>query len=339
MKSLAPVVLLGVAAAVATVVGCSGGPWSGLRPGASDAGEANTGRVGLQLTLDPGVVVNSVSYTITGPNAFTRTRTLDLTAAAGIIFTEGLLPAGGPYTIALSAISVDGTVTCAGMGTFTIIAGTTVGVAVPLLCHKKKTTGSVQVDASFDVCPNIDGIDTNPQETTVGNSVMLIAHTTDVDPKATVTFSWTAPSGTFAPADAATTSFTCTAPGSVLVSLDITDGVCGDSSSLLVQCDESTGTAVVDAGPASWICPSIDGINASPQETTVGNSVSLHADASSFYDNPITYVWTAPSGTFSAPNAADTDFTCTVKGPVDATLNIMDGGSCGDTFSITIQCD
>jgi len=335
-------IVLGLAVGAVAAAGCARGGLGSGSPGDGPAAEETSGKVSMQLTVDPGVVLDALSYTITGPNAFSRSRTIDVSRASGLLFTEGVLPAGGPYTISITATSVDGTVSCAGMGTFTIVAGATVGVSVPLQCHKAKTKGSVVVDGSIDVCPNIDGIDTNPQETTVGYSVLLTSLASDADPGNTITYSWTATSGTLESPSAPATHFTCTAAGTVLVTLDVTDGICGDQLTLPVVCDNplDSGSVQVDAGVLPGICPSIDGIEANPQETTVGHSVLLSASASSFDPGAtITYAWSAPSGTFDTLTAADVHFTCTTRGLVTVTLTIADGSGCGDSLPIDVQCD
>jgi hypothetical protein len=60
-------------------------------------------------------------------------------------------------------------------------------------------------------------------------------------------------------------------------------------------------------------------------QTTVGGSVVLTATATGQDPNELGYWWSAPSGTFSAPGALSTSFTCTTAGIVVVKLTVTDG--------------
>ena len=64
-----------------SLAGCGQGD-NGNAP--SPASEESVGEVNLGLTLANGQVINSASYTITGPNGFSRTGTIDLTSATQV---------------------------------------------------------------------------------------------------------------------------------------------------------------------------------------------------------------------------------------------------------------
>jgi hypothetical protein len=88
------------------------------------------------------------------------------------------------------------------------------------------------------------------------------------------------------------------------------------------------------------ICPTVDSLLAMPVEVAVGASVNLVASASDD-DNgpgPLTYSWTASSGTIAAPTSANTSFTCTQVGTATITVSVSDS-DCGDTASTTVTCD
>src|SRR4051812_41202657 len=89
----------------------------------SMAGETeleNVGEVGLKLTLPSGSQLNNVSYTVTGPNAFSKAASVDVRSSNTLSFQLSL-PVGGPYSITLNGTATDGATTCAGAGTFSVV--------------------------------------------------------------------------------------------------------------------------------------------------------------------------------------------------------------------------
>jgi hypothetical protein len=117
--------------------------------------------------------------------------------------------------------------------------------------------------------------------------------------------------------------------------------------SVLLQCHSpgpDSGTAAVNG--QTFACATADSISASPSETTVGHTVALTGMANGPDAANLTYAWSAPSGTFSSPNSASTNFTCTAPGTVTVTLTTSDGpvpagASCDPTTATTtvqIQC-
>jgi outer membrane protein assembly factor BamB len=93
-----------------------------------------------------------------------------------------------------------------------------------------------------------------------------------------------------------------------------------------------------------YTCAVATGIDASPLETAVGTSISLVGHATGADPTRLTYAWSAPTGTFSAPTSAATDFTCAVPGPVTLTLTVADGpvpdgGGCNaSTATVVVTC-
>ena len=227
-------ILLGAVGA-ATVggvqVGCSS-------PGAMEPGSAappevlgpssdGTGTVGMRLTLPGGEQVNSVGWTITGPNGaatVVQTGTANVQNSQTVSFQVGGIPAGSGYTISISGQSVDGTVTCAGSGQFSVVARTTVNVAVALQCSTAGSeAGSVLVNGSTFNCGTANSITASPAETTVGGSIAVVGSATGPNPGG-LTYSWSAPSGSFDTPTAATANYTCSVAGSVTLTLTVGDG-------------------------------------------------------------------------------------------------------------------
>ena len=234
MIGLATFLALGTLA-VGAFQGCTAN-----RP-SSNAGDQAVGSVGLALQLGPGQTLNSVAYTITGPNNYSKTGTLDVSHSSTISGTIGGIPAGNGYTITLNGTTTNGGTTCLGSAMFSITAHQTTSVAVHLTCHEAAVTGSVLVNGTLNICPQIDGLSASPAEVIVGSSIALSAsgHDTDAGPSA-LAYSWTATSGTFVNAAAASTSFTCTTAGPATLTLALTDGdpaaSCTDHLSVTVTC-------------------------------------------------------------------------------------------------------
>jgi hypothetical protein len=103
------------------------------------------------------------------------------------------------------------------------------------------------------------------------------------------------------------------------------------------------GTLVTLSGSFSD-CATIQSIGVDPSEAVVGAPMTLAATASGPDPSALTYLWSAPSGSFGASTASTTSFTCTSPGAVLVNLTVgdgtsVDGGPCGGTQSFTVQCD
>jgi hypothetical protein len=118
--------------------------------------------------------------------------------------------------------------------------------------------------------------------------------------------------------------------------------------SLHLQCHATAadaGSAQVTATADN--CATWNSVSANPSETTVGSSIALSATAVAPNPAAITFAWSAPTGTFSAPTAASTTFTSTTPGSVTVTLVVGDGplssgGTCDtadDTVTFAVQFD
>lgn len=207
----------------------------------SSASEESLGSVGLALQLASGTTINSASYAITGPNAFTKTGTIDLKSATKLTATIGGLPAGTGYTVTITANSGEGGTSCSGSASFAIVAHQIANVTVQITCKEPARTGSVLVNGQLNLCPTIDGININPAEVQVGGTIAIsaLAHDTDAAPAA-LTYGWTASGGTLSSSSVASPTFTCTAPGTVTLKLSVSDGdptaACADTLSAQVTC-------------------------------------------------------------------------------------------------------
>jgi hypothetical protein len=232
-------------------------------------GDAATGSIGLALSLGSGVTLLSASYTITGPNGFSRTDTIDLTHATALSTLIGGLPAGSGYTIAINATSSDGTTTCAGSAGFSVTAQTSTDVTVHMTCHQGGQTGSVSVNGVINECPVADGVSASPTQVAVGFPVALAvsAHDSDAGPSP-LAYQWSAASGSFSSSSSATPTFVCNAPGPVTLTVTVSDGDttpgCAATSSVVVNC-----------GPSTLLVPSSLVVSSSTYDRTVGAVASL----------------------------------------------------------------
>lgn len=204
------------------------------------------GDVGLALNLPGSAVLSSVSYTVTGPNGFSKAGTSSVANSSNIAFQLSL-PSGGPYSITLSGTSTDGNVNCGGVATFSVVARQTTKLSVHLTCKEAPRTGSVLVSGEINTCPVIDQLSATPAEVVVGQTIALstAAHDSDAGPSA-LTYAWSASSGTLSSAAAKNPTFTCTAPGTSTITLSVSDGDasvgCADTQTTSVTCTKNTLT-------------------------------------------------------------------------------------------------
>jgi len=246
---------LAAVGACAAVSGCSG---NGAAPEAGQSAD-KSGSIGLALQTGAGITLNRVNYTITGPAGFSKSGTLDLSAATAFSSTIGGIPAGSGYAISLTSTATDGTTACAGSATFNVTVRTTTSVTVALDCHEAPRTGSIGVNGVVNVCPVIDALSANPSQVNVGSTIALssAAHDLDKGPAA-VSYQWSATSGTLSDASAQNPTFTCTSVGTSTITLTVSDGDtakgCPDVLSTSVTCSQTasgvvTSTAFVPGSP------------------------------------------------------------------------------------------
>jgi hypothetical protein len=123
------------------------------------------------------------------------------------------------------------------------------------------------------------------------------------------------------------------------------------SVSTVLTCDSTgsgVGTIVVSVGGDGGgieLCPTLDGLGASPAEVFVGGSVTLDTFAEAPNPSAIAIAWTAPSGRFMSATGTSNVFTCTSPGVVMITATATDGPGtggapvCSATVSVPVTCD
>ena len=181
------------------------------------------GSISLSLTTSAGVTVSSVAYAITG-NGFTRTGTIDTSNAPTISGTIGGIPAGKSYTITLTAKSTDNT-TFTGSATFDVTAGAATAVTVHLDSASKTGNGSVVVNGTINVAPQINELTASPLTVFVGGSVKLLASGSDPDSgPAPLSYYWATTGGVIDTPLAPSATLTSATPGIFTVTLTLSDG-------------------------------------------------------------------------------------------------------------------
>jgi hypothetical protein len=84
------------------------------------------------------------------------------------------------------------------------------------------------------------------------------------------------------------------------------------------------------------ICPTVNPLGVGPENGgTVELTATINGDADD--SGAIVPIWSAPSGSFSDPNALDTTFTCASAGDVTVTLTGTVPG-CTQEASATVYC-
>ena len=248
-RNLSRTIQLGLLTTAIAAAACAGsGPASAPIP--SDP----TGTIGMRLALPGGETLTTVTWTIFSGAATVRSGTIDVTNNPTVSFVVGGLPAGS-FTIRITGVSVDGSVTCAGSGAFTIVAQQTAEATVNLACTTPRSdAGTVDVNTTLNQCATLQSISASAAEVFTGGTVTLTATATAPTPGA-IAYQWSAPGGTFGSPTSATTTFTSTSPGPITVTVQASDGsvtpgfACDaslDSSSLQLTFD-----APSDGGPAN----------------------------------------------------------------------------------------
>ncbi|MEI9953511.1 MAG: metallophosphoesterase [Pseudomonadota bacterium] len=298
---------------------------SGENP-AGDFGSESTedsASIAMNLDLAPGVTVNSANYTITGPNGFTRSGSLELSNASALSAIIGGIPAGNGYSISATLTSVDGSVGCSGSASFNVSARSTTAVTVHMACHEAPRTGSVSLNGNINLCPVVDAAGANPAQVVVGGGIRLTgaAHDPDSSPSA-LTYAWSATSGVFDNATSQNPLFTCSLSGPVSITLTVSDGdaapTCPDNLTVQVNCDPpppqpyswvvlgSGGAAIARVITPAATCPNItvDGVaqamsvRAAAATIPVRTATATPTKASAF---PVTTCeFTLPSGAHRA---------------------------------------
>ena len=293
-----------------------------------------TGTVGLELTLDSGVVLTSVEFVVSGgalPEGETVTGTIPVAGElAEISAYIGGLPEGTGYTITLSADSVDGATHCVGTATFDVVAGaTTTGVNVYLECDAETTRGAVSFSTTLNNCPVFTSVTVAPQLAQSGEPVNVHAVADDSNGES-LTYNWAADYGSFVSATADTTVYNCVCPPGAaspcnnIITVSVSDDACTSSEDITVQC---TSTAVCGDGEVvpeqGEQCepPNTDVCNEDCQNIVCGDGRTDSVEACDPGPN-------APNGTATCTGTAEADGGCHLRPIVCGDGWVQEGEDC-----------
>lgn len=226
----------GLVATSALFVGCSD-----TSKETAGAPSESVGSVDLTLDLSDDVALQHVAYVITGPAAFSKSGSLDVSQSSTVSGVIGGIPLASGYTIKLSATGSDNATTCTGSTVFDVTTTGTTSIDVSLQCKLPPRKGSVMVNGKVNVCPQIESLDASPAEVYVGGSIALAAVGSDADEgPSPLAYAWSASSGTLSSTTGTSSTFTCTAVGPATISLALTDGdTCPDQRTVTVKCTKA----------------------------------------------------------------------------------------------------
>jgi hypothetical protein len=238
------VLLLTLLASGSLLGGCGLGASDGVTGTSSNGG---VGSVALALQVTPGITINSFSYTLAGPSS--RMGTINVANSTTVSTLLSAIPVGMGYTVALNGTATDGTTTCTGTsGSFNVGAAQTTTVTVAIDCNRAHNTGSVLLKGTINVCAEVGSVSAAPP---VGATIALTATADDPDMgPMPFTYAWTTSSGTISDPTAPNPVLTCSQPGTVNLTVTVTDGdaACHDSFAVTVDCPPAS-TALY----SSWV--------------------------------------------------------------------------------------
>lgn len=229
MKLRAWRVMLGLAALGAAASGCN-------EPGP-------TGNVFLQVTITGDAPVTGAEYDIVRPGGEVVTGTIQGSPPSPS-FTKLIshVAVGKGYQGHVIAHSPDQKIVCEGSTTFDVRANSTTLVNLAVGCHDVND-GMVVITVGI-VCPGfeIEALNVAPLSASVGGSVTVGAAASLIDGGG-ATYKWSAPAGSFARTTDAQTSYTCTTPGPVALTVTAANDACRASQSVTVDCVADGGLA------------------------------------------------------------------------------------------------
>ncbi|WP_249351541.1 RCC1 domain-containing protein, partial [Corallococcus exiguus] len=305
--------------------------------GGAEAPQAQEGSAQAVVTLPQALNssdVSRVELTVSGAGMTTRTEVLAKTGGqwSGVL---GQVPAGAGRTFSAKAFDASNTERYAGQATpVTIESNQT--TAVTLLLQE------VNAPPPFEnVAPRLLSLVASPGTVAPGGQVSLQATADDPNAGDTLTYAWTASSGTLGAPSSLTTAWTAPATaGQSVLTLTVTDPK-GASTSLSVSVTVSTGNGGAGVGVSFNTWPQVTGITAAPSSVAVGQATTVTASAGDADGDSLTYQWTAScAGTWTNATSASAGFTPTAL-PSGSTcalnVKVQDGREGQGTGSLTIH--
>jgi hypothetical protein len=219
-----------------------------------ESGEPQRGESGtlrIDLTLDDGVEIHEVLYSVTGNGMDPMIDTIDVRAPNTTASLEIFgIPEGLGYLVEMQATTVDGKTTCKGSENFDISPGELTLVILKLHCKPPEERGGVRVNGQANYCPRIVSGVIKPLQTSVGHYISVSAKAEDLegDP---LEYRWSGAGGTFADPTAKATRYTCLEAGDHWLRVEASDdgfGYCTCDYEALITCVGDGGGTGGDGG-------------------------------------------------------------------------------------------
>ncbi|MBW2719531.1 MAG: PKD domain-containing protein, partial [Deltaproteobacteria bacterium] len=202
-------------------------------------GDSASGSLSLDLVLADGIVINSVSWEISGGDMEPMSGTINTSAPGSTASVEVFgLPPGDDYLVELEATSVDEEVTCRGSAEFGVEIGVSTDVMVMLNCKLPPRFGGVRVNGKFNICATLAKVVVSPLQTSVGNDIDLSAIGVDEEGD-DITYVWSNGAGTIGDPNAQETTYTCAEVGNHEITITVSDvdfEYCMDDWTVPVRC-------------------------------------------------------------------------------------------------------
>ncbi|MFY0563826.1 kelch repeat-containing protein [Archangium lansingense] len=283
---------------LALLVGCTDSP-------PTTSGTSSTGTMRLLIatpTAAPGDI-SRVTVTVSGSDMASRSADLLLTDGTwgGLV---GELPAGPERTFLAQAFTSSDTLRYEGRAeNVTVIAGATGLVSITLqeLTPPPPFTNEA---------PVVDSLVATPATVLTGGTLSLSVTAHDPNAGDTVSYAWSAPSGTFSTPDQASTTWTApSTPGLVRLTLTLSDSRGATLATFVeVTVSPTTGAGEVVVGFNS--APTLVGLTSSQSLLDVGQTTALSVLAQDAEGDTLGYQWSATcAGTFTGATSSKATFT------------------------------
>ncbi|WNG43111.1 kelch-like protein [Archangium minus] len=228
-----------------------------------------------------------------------------------LVLTDGVwggvmgdIPAGAHRTFVAQAFTASNTLRYEGRAEdVTVTAGTTGLISLTL----QDVSGPPPLT---NEAPIVDSLVATPTTVAPGGSITLTVSAHDPNPGDTVSFEWTAPSGSFsAPTQASTTWTAPATQGPVTLSLKVSDSH-GASLSVSLTVTVSAGSGAEEVKVGFNTAPRVVGLTSSQSWLDVGQQTALSVSATDVDGDTLSYQWSATcAGSFTGASAASATFT------------------------------
>ncbi|RKG52321.1 hypothetical protein D7X30_34645 [Corallococcus sp. AB011P] len=269
------------------------------------ANEPTTGTMRLSVATPlaaPGDV-SRVTVTVSAADMASLSTDLTLTGGTWGGVLEGI-PAGAQRTFLARAFSASNTLRYEGKAEdITVTAGATGLVTL--------TLQAVDAPPPFtNEAPVVDALAASATTVAPGGNIVLTVSAHDPNAGDTVSYAWTAPSGSFsAPTQASTTWSAPSTQGEVTLSLTVTD-LHGASLVVNLTVSVSAGTGTQEVRIGFNIAPGVTSLTSSRSWLDVGQQTALAVLATDGDGDPLSYQWSATcEGSFTGASTANASFT------------------------------